>query len=387
MELKGLDQAARNSRVASLVGLRGRSWAIWVVVVAGLAGVGLRSAPAVGATARTSVSITERGFSPGVVVVPIGTVVTWQNDGSVAHSLSGQVSSPGDLQPGQTFRRRFATPGEYRYLDGHHPDSAGTVVVTAGSGRPPRAHGNAAHHYSARLKLSIDDQWVYYDPQWQSKRGPCNAQVGVGQRVEHLDIRVPNVSYARFASVGLEILHGAARGRFGNSGETVQSQIAGASSAKIKCPNGSTEPTADQAANCYRSFTGKPLRLDLSWSPRATKNRFMFTLGGLAGASSSCGSSNIIGALALVGVNGFVLPLNVIGSQIDYDEGITNSAMPAEVEALRAGRAFTVSRRVELDFTTPCCEGFNPGPGGVWARIANIHSYNASLTISFTPRP
>jgi hypothetical protein len=53
---------------------------------------------------------------------------------------------------------------------------------------------------------------------------------------------------------------------------------------------------------------------------------------------------------------------------------------------MRAGRAFTVSRSVELDFTTPCCEGFNPGEGGIWARTGNIHSYKASLTIRFTPR-
>jgi plastocyanin len=367
--------------------MRRRFRVVWLVLIAtALVGAGLRSDPAAGASATVNVSITEQGFSPAVLVIPTGTVVNWRNNGTLPHALSGQVHSPGDLQPGQAYRRRFTTPGEYRYIDGRHPDSAGTVVVIAGSSRPPRAHGNAMHRYSARLKLSVDDQWTYYDPQWQSKTGPCNAQVGSGERLEHLDIHFPNVSYARFASIGVEILHSTARGRFGDSGETVNSHIAiSGASAMAACPNGSTEPAADQPANCYRSFTGKPVRFNLGWGPSATNNRFSFTNDGPAIKPGSCGS-NIIGALTLVGVNGFVLPLNLVGNQVNYEEGETDSARVGEVNAIRAGRAFVVARRIELNFTTPCCEGFNPGAGGVWARTANIHRYSASLTISFTPR-
>jgi hypothetical protein len=92
-----------------------------------------------------------------------------------------------------------------------------------------------------------------------------------------------------------------------------------------------------------------------------------------------------VGALVPVGVKKPVLPLNLVGARINYDEAQTNAATKSEVTAMRAGRPFTVSRSVQLDFTTDCCEGFNPGAGGIWARTGNIHSYSASLTIRFTP--
>ena len=80
-----------------------------------------------------------------------------------------------------------------------------------------------------------------------------------------------------------------------------------------------------------------------------------------------------------------MLPLNLVGYRVNYDEAQTNAATSAEVRAVRAGRPFTVNRRVDLNFTTDCCEGWAP-TGGNWARTANIHRYIASLTISFKPR-
>lgn len=361
---------------------------MWVVlIVAAFAGVAVKSDAAAAASAVVRVSITEQGFSPAVVVIPTGTMVRWQNNGTLAHSLSGQVRSPSDLQPGETYQRRFTTPGEYTYLDGRHPDSAGTVVVIAGSNRPPRAHGNATYHYSARLKLSVDDQWTYYDPEWGSKTGPCDAQTGSGERLIHLDVHFPNVTYDLVPSIGVEaLISPPVPGRFGDSGETIKSQIAGSSSPEVTCPDGSTERTANQPANCYRSFTGKRVLLSLSWNPTATENRFLIGNDGPVITPGSCGSQ-IVGALVLVGVKKPVLPLNLVGYRVNYDEAQTNAATLAEVDAMRAGRAFTVNRRVDLNFTTPCCEGFNnPGAGGIWARTANIHRYIASLTISFNPR-
>ena len=357
------------------------------MIVAAFAGVAVKSDAAAAASAVVTVSVTEQGFSPAVVVVPTGTVVRWQNEGTLAHSLSGQVRSPSDLQPGETYQRRFTTPGEYSYLDGRQRDSAGTVVVIAGSSRPPRAHGNATYHYSASLKLSVDDQWTYYDPQWGSTTGPCDAQTGSGERLIHLDVHFPNVTYERVSSIGVEALTSPpVPGRFGDSGETIKSQIAGNSSPVVTCPDGSTERTANQPANCYRSFTGKRVLLSLSWNPTATKNRFLISNFGPVITPGSCGSQ-IVGALVLVGVKKPVLPLNLVGYRVNYDEALTNAATLAEVDAMRAGRAFTVNRRVDLNFTTPCCEGFNnPGAGGIWARTANIHRYIASLTISFKPR-
>jgi plastocyanin len=386
LDTGGPDQAARSPGGASPVCLRRRLGVIWVVlIVAAFAGVVVKSDAAAAASAVVRVSITEQGFSPAVVVIPTGTVVRWQNNGTLAHSLSGQVRSPSDLQPGETYQRRFTTPGQYSYLDGRHHDSGGTVVVVAGSSRPPHAHGNATYHYSARLKLSVDDQWTYYDSQWDSKSGPCDAQIGSGTRLIHLDVRFPNVTYDRVPSIGVEALTSPeVRGRFGDSGETIKSQIAGNSSPDVTCPDGSTGPTANQPANCYRSFTGKPVSLSLDWGPTVTKNRFLITNDGPMIVPGSCGSQ-IVGALVLVGVKKPVLPLNLVGYRVNYDEAQTNAATSAEVRAIRAGRPFTVNRRVDLNFTTDCCEGWAPA-GGIWARTGNIHRYIASLTISFKPR-
>jgi hypothetical protein len=84
-------------------------------------------------------------------------------------------------------------------------------------------------------------------------------------------------------------------------------------------------------------------------------------------------------------VKGFYpLPLNVVGNQVNYDEATTAQLTPAEVRALRTGRALTVTFSVTLHFTTPCCDGFGT-PEGLPAVIGAIHVYTASLSIHFTP--
>ena len=94
----------------------------------------------------------------------------------------------------------------------------------------------------------------------------------------------------------------------------------------------------------------------------------------------------IAAALVLVGDGPVVLPLNLGDDEgVAYDSAQTDLATKAEVTAMRSGAAFTVTRSVDLNFTTPCCEGFNPGSGGSWANTGTIRSYAASLTIRFTP--
>lgn len=78
-------------------------------------------------------------------------------------------------------------------------------------------------------------------------------------------------------------------------------------------------------------------------------------------------------------------PLNVVGYHVNYDEATTGKLPPADVKALRAGRAFTVTFGVTLHFTTPCCDGFGT-PEGLPAVIGAIHAYTASLSLHFTPR-
>jgi plastocyanin len=346
------------------------------------------AASAVATAAAARVTITEAGFSPAVVVVVIGTTVQWKNNGKQPHSLDGQVHSPIVLQPEKTFQHKFTTPGEYSYFDGRHPMSMGTVVVIAGSSSPPRELGKPTTHlYSANLTLVVNEDWTYYDDAGcDCTTPPCGSQSGSGGRVVHLDVYFPKVTYARYPSVDTEGLYAEnVPGHFGKTTETIKSEIATLDTPLIACDGGQFHKTS-QPANCDRNFTGNPVTLSLGWGPVSTKNTFLITNSGPEIRPGSCQDA-IAGALVLVGAGSAVLPLNLGDDEgVAYDSAQTDPATRPEVSAMRAGRAFTVNRSVDLNFTTPCCEGFNPGSGGIWANTGTIRSYTASLTIRFTPR-
>ncbi len=223
------------------------------------------TASAAPATSAVKVSITKSGFSPAVVVVPIGTNVQWKNNASVPHSLKGQVTSPTVLQPGATYERKFTTPGEYRYFDGTHVDSKGTVLVVAGSYKPPPEHGQPVTHlYSANLKLVVSENWTYYDGLGcQCTDPPCDSQTGSGSRVVSLSVLFPKVTYERFPAVHAEALYADdVPGHFGKTTETITSAIATDATPLLPdCGNRRTTVFGtSQASAC------------LAWGPTSTKN-------------------------------------------------------------------------------------------------------------------
>jgi plastocyanin len=359
------------------------------VIIAALATTGIETAASAAPTAAVAnVSITEAGFSPAVVVVVIGTTVQWKNNGKQLHSLDGQVHSPTVLQPDKTFQRNFTTPGEYLYFDGSHPMSRGTVVViVGGSSSPPPEHGKPTTHlYSASLTLVVNENWTFYDDAGcDCTTPPCDSQSGSGYRVVHLDVLFPKVTYERYPSGDVEGLNDDnVPGRFGKTTETIVSEIATLDTPLIACDGGEYHKTS-QPADCDRNFTGKPVTLSLAWGPIGTKNTFLITNSGPEISPRNC--QDVIGAaLGLVGAGSVVLPLNLGDDEgVAYDSAQTDSATKSEVSAMRAGLAFTVARSAHLNFTTPWCEGFNPGSGGSWANTGTIRSYAASLTIRFTP--
>jgi plastocyanin len=347
--------------------------------------------PSLAATAAgpAKVSITSNGFSPAVIVIPIGTTVRWTNaDKTASHSLTGKVSSGGLIRPGGTYQRKFRQPGEYPYADGTHRDTTGTVVVIAGGTRVPKAHGTVTRHYKATLTLAVNDRWTYYDTEFQSTTGICNAEVGSGSREEHLTMKFRRVTYARYPSLGIEdIYSGPVRGKFGSFKVTIKSDAQPSSGPTVACPDGSTQREPTQPDNCSHNFTGDRVVESLSWNPKATSDTFLLSNSGPAINQGDCADANqIVGALVLVGVGKAVLPVNLVGYRVSYDEFTTSRVTTAEVGRIRSGRAFTITRSVSLSFTTPCCDGFaSPTVGGVYARVGAIHSYKVSLTIRFTP--
>ena len=102
-------------------------------------------APAVPANASfvDHVQIVDYAFSPGVIIVPPGTTVTWTNAGDIAHTVT---STPGEadavkfdsdlLQPGKSYSFTFTKPGTYDYFCEPHPFMRGIVIVDPNAPAP-----------------------------------------------------------------------------------------------------------------------------------------------------------------------------------------------------------------------------------------------------------
>ena len=87
--------------------------------------------------AAARVRIVDSEFRPRQIKVKAGTTVTWKNEGRMAHTVTaddGSFESP-TLGAGETFSRKFAEAGTYRYYCAFHGGQggdgmSGTVVVT-----------------------------------------------------------------------------------------------------------------------------------------------------------------------------------------------------------------------------------------------------------------
>jgi len=87
------------------------------------------------ASATTNaVTIQDFAFKPGSTTVKVGTMVTWTNKDSSAHSVmsdggAGPLKSAPRVAPGATFSYTFTKAGTYAYHCGIHDYMKGTVVV------------------------------------------------------------------------------------------------------------------------------------------------------------------------------------------------------------------------------------------------------------------
>ena len=82
-------------------------------------------------TGAATVEIRDFAFNPPELTVQPGTVVTWTNGDSVAHTVQaddGSFASP-ELDTGATFSFTFNEPGTFPYICGIHTSMHGTIVV------------------------------------------------------------------------------------------------------------------------------------------------------------------------------------------------------------------------------------------------------------------
>jgi len=72
-------------------------------------------------------------FAPTVAYVPLGSIVTFVNDGSSSHLITGANGEWGsrevELQAGSTVDYQFERPGIYPYACSLHPGMSGAIVV------------------------------------------------------------------------------------------------------------------------------------------------------------------------------------------------------------------------------------------------------------------
>ena len=80
-----------------------------------------------------SVRIVDFAFNPTALTISVGTTVTWTNNGSSVHTVTGSGWDSGQLQPGQSFKRTFDTAGTYDYHCTNHPSMTASIIVQSGT--------------------------------------------------------------------------------------------------------------------------------------------------------------------------------------------------------------------------------------------------------------
>ena len=109
-------------------------WTLPLVILLIFGWLGLAAASPGAAQAQAqAVTIIDFAFQPASLEVPMGTTVTWTNQGTAPHTVTADDGAfdSGTLQPGSTFSLTFDTPGTFTYHCEIHPNMMGTIVVTA----------------------------------------------------------------------------------------------------------------------------------------------------------------------------------------------------------------------------------------------------------------
>lgn len=319
-------------------------------------------------------------FTPSVVVVAPGTTLIWRNDDSRVHTLTGDLNSSA-LQPnGQTAPRVLGRVGTYRYSLADNSAVRGTVVVARRAARRARPAGSATRMYRGSLVLRVDERYQFYDGEWRSTSGACNAEVGNGTRELVMRAALNKVKY--FRGRGHDSLsQRSAKITWVRFAELVSGQTSTSASRDVTCPDGSTDQAADQSVNCFRDRAGRTTRGLFAWAGD-TNGRFELAVRGPALAR--CGTS-YSGILEVLGVPRFGLPVNLVDRGLTYRSISTTPASAAETRAIRAGRRVHVVRRVNLSFTTGCCDAYQP-QGEADTRVGTVRTVTIRFDLTLTPR-
>jgi plastocyanin len=89
-----------------------------------------------------SVEIKDFAFEPKTVTIKVGQTVTWTNQDSTTHTVTGDGGIDSDgLSKGKSYSKTFDTEGAFDYHCSPHPQMTGQVIVQK-SGVAPASPGN-----------------------------------------------------------------------------------------------------------------------------------------------------------------------------------------------------------------------------------------------------
>src|SRR5918995_6450916 len=87
------------------------------------------AATAPASNAGPTVAVADNSFSPASVKVAVGDTVTFENEGAIAHTVTGDDFDSGSLAPGDTFTFEASEAGSFSYVCTFHPGMQGTIEV------------------------------------------------------------------------------------------------------------------------------------------------------------------------------------------------------------------------------------------------------------------
>ena len=81
------------------------------------------------ASSSGAVAVADNSFTPASVKVAVGERVTFENEGAIAHTVTGDDFDSGSLAPGDTFTFKASEAGTFSYVCTFHPGMQGTIEV------------------------------------------------------------------------------------------------------------------------------------------------------------------------------------------------------------------------------------------------------------------
>jgi plastocyanin len=81
------------------------------------------------ASGGTAVAVADNSFSPATIEVAVGDTVTFENQGQIAHTVTGEDFDSGSMAPGDTFTFTASEAGSFSYVCTFHPGMQGKLEV------------------------------------------------------------------------------------------------------------------------------------------------------------------------------------------------------------------------------------------------------------------